>query len=408
MSKPNFMKVQYINEMISPFLFNEKDEIPSEEKCEEMVEKCIKLLMKDRKKNTQKNTQKTMTLDDDMDIDTFITKLEEECGEKDMGYIKCLESVIHTHEQLKLSEENNEELEYEKEELVSKMEQMIDKKINEIKDKIEGIHEVHSIHDEDIDKHIEMVKEVKKNLQEHDILIDNELEELQEISSKQQEKIKELEDKVKDLEHICKKKTEGLKVCFPEYNPVFQGCDDKDMIVSMIKKMIVKYEDMIKKLTIGIVLCNNNSDFQEDIELTNPTSKKWKKGFNKEQVKIYETILKEMNDTDWNEDGGSCKLIYDKKDKTLGYEVIDSDDEELVEKWEEIEGFGFIEDETDDKWILKVKDLKTGKQQIFDRRKSKDGEFSVGVCSIGFKQIVIERGIDKVISDYTKLKKNKK
>ena len=334
MSKPNFMKVQYLNEMISPFLFNEKDEIPSEEKCEEMVEKCIELLMKDRKKKTQK----TMTMDDDMDIDTFITKLEEECGEKDMGYIKCLESVIHTHEQLKLSEENNEELEYEKEELVSKMEQMIDEKINEIKDKIEGIHEVHSIHDEDIDKHIEMVKEVKKNLQEHDILIDNELEELQEISSKQQEEIKQLKEKNTQLENIKIKveqqelegfNVEEMKKQLVEVSKDVLKMKELDLkLVEKHTKMIVNYEDMIKKLTIGIVLTNNVSDFQDEIELTNPTSKKWKKGFNKKQVEIYETILKEMNDTDWNEDDGSCKLSYCKKSKTLGFDVIDSDDEE--------------------------------------------------------------------------------
>ena len=39
-----------------------------------------------------------------MDIDTFITKLETELGCEDMGYIKCLESVIHIIEQLKLDE----------------------------------------------------------------------------------------------------------------------------------------------------------------------------------------------------------------------------------------------------------------------------------------------------------------
>jgi hypothetical protein len=339
-------------------------------------------------------------MDNDMDIDTFITKLEEECGEKGMGYIKCLECVIHTQEQLKLSEERVEELENE---------------MDEIKDKIEEIHEVDIIHDENIDKHIEMLKEVKENLQTHNQGIETELEELQEINFKSQEEIKQLKEKNTQLENIKIKveqqegigfNVEEMKKQLDEVSKDVLKMKEMDLkLVEKHTKMIVKYEDMIKKLTIGIVLTNNNSDFQDEIELTNPTSKKWKKGFNKEQVEIYETILKEMNDTDWNEDGGSCKLSYCKKSKTLRFDVIDSDDEE--EKWEEIEGFGFIEDETDDKWILKVKDLKTGKQQIFDSRKSKDGEFSVCVCSIGFKQIVIERGIDKVISDYTRLKNKK-
>ena len=192
----------------------------------------------------------------------------------------------------------------------------------------------------------------------------------------------EEKDKVKDLEEKHKNDVNVEKLIM------------KDMI------------DMIKQLTISIVVCNVENDGDEEIKLVNPKSKKWNKGFNKKQVEIYETILKKMNDTDWNEDKGYCKLIYDKKDKTLGFETNDSDDEE--EKWEEMGGYGFIEDETDEKWILKVKDLKTGQTQIFDSRKAKENEFSVCVCGLGFKQIIIERGIDKVISDYTKLKKNKK
>ena len=272
-----------------------------------------------------------------MDINTFITKLEEECGEKDMGYEKCLESVIHTHEQLKMSEERVEELENENEELVSKMEQMIDEKIDEIKDKIEEIHEVNIIHDENIDKHIEMLKEVKENLQQHNQGIETELEELQEINFKSQEEIKQLKEKNTQLENIkiMVEQQEGIGFNVEEMKKqLVEVSKDilkmKEMDLKLVEKhtkMIVKYEDMIKKLTIGIVL-TNNSEFQEEIELTNPTSKKWKKGFNKEQVEIYETILKKMNDTDWNEDSGSCKLSYCKKSKTLGFEVIDSDDEE--------------------------------------------------------------------------------
>jgi hypothetical protein len=88
-----------------------------------------------------------------------------------------------------------------------------------------------------------------------------------------------------------------------------------------------KLKDMIKQLTIGIII-TNNVEHQDEIELTNPKSKEWKEGFNKAQVKIYETILKEMNDTDWNEDDGSCKLSYCEKSKTLCFEIMDSDDEE--------------------------------------------------------------------------------
>ena len=156
-----------------------------------------------------------------MDINTFITKLEEELGCEGMGYEKCLESIIHTQEQLKMEEEKVEELENE---------------IEEIKDK----------HKEEI---------------------------------------------------------------------------------NVEKKVIVDMIDMIKKLTIGIVLTNNNNEFQDEIELTNPKSKKWKKGFTKQQEKVYHTILDEMNDTDWNEDKGSCKLFYEEKSKTLGFEIIDSDEE---------------------------------------------------------------------------------
>tara|TARA_R100001224_G_scaffold75798_1_gene46757 strand:- start:200 stop:439 length:240 start_codon:yes stop_codon:yes gene_type:complete len=70
-------------------------------------------------------------LDEFMDIDTFITKLETELGCEDMGYIKCLESVIHIIEQLKLNEENIEKLEEENTSLKKALEYTKKNKVNE-------------------------------------------------------------------------------------------------------------------------------------------------------------------------------------------------------------------------------------------------------------------------------------
>lgn len=246
-----------------------------------------------------------------MDIDTFITKLQEELGLTEYwGYEKCLESVIHTQEQLKMEEERVEELEnkieeqgtqlQEEHQRIIELEEMCSKQQEQIKT-LEEIHngdmKMAKMLKEKWNEEKEKVKKLKeKNTQLENIKIKVEQEEMKGFDFKQMKK--QLDEMSKDI----------LKI---------QQIDEKDKNV---------YEDMIKKLTIGIVLTNNVNEFQEEIELTNPKSKKWKKGFTKQQVKIYHTILDKMNDTDWNEDNGSCKLFYEEKSKTLGFEVIDKDE----------------------------------------------------------------------------------
>ncbi len=80
-----------------------------------------------------------------------------------------------------------------------------------------------------IDKH----QRAKVN-QENNITRKNKLIKLYEVEI---EKLKEQIGKTKDWEAIAKNKTEALKECFPEYNPAFQGGNDKETIISMITKL---------------------------------------------------------------------------------------------------------------------------------------------------------------------------
>ncbi len=92
-----------------------------------------------------------------------------------------------------------------------------------------------------VEQDTEMI-EYMKNLDQMYINI-KKLETLLKTESEKNEKLQQQNNKLKekleqheDWEHIAKKKTEALKECFPEYNPAFQCGNDKDIIVSMIKK----------------------------------------------------------------------------------------------------------------------------------------------------------------------------
>ena len=138
------------------------------------------------------------------------------------------------------------------------------------------------------------------------------IQDINDIHTDYRVKMEDLQKGNDILSKECKRRIDGLK--------------NKDAPLQQFKQM----ENMIKQLTIAIVVCNVENDGGEEIKLVNPKSKKWNKGFNKQQEEIYETIVKKMNDTDWNDDDGYCKLIYDTKSKTLGFETMDSESEEEI------------------------------------------------------------------------------
>ena len=208
-------------------------------------------------------------------------------------------------------EEKVEELENEIEEIKEQNKQFVkfkDKKEKGLLKKIEELENIKMMVDKQETTGFN-VEEIKKQLEgmTKDIHI---------IKKFKNDKYEEYKEKIEKLE-------ENLDVMGDKFMSA-----SKDWSDEVVKNQ--KYEGIINQLTIGIILTNNVDEYQEQIELTNPKSKRWKKGFDKEQVKLYETILEKLNESDWNEDKCNCQLVYNKKDKSIDY--IMNDDEETDEE----------------------------------------------------------------------------
>jgi len=121
------------------------------------------------------------------------------------------------------------------------------------------------------------------------------------------------------------------------YDKLEEEIKDKDEIFESMKRDIVslqksferarqnqiQYRSMIKKLTVGIVLTNNDDSFQEEIKISNETSPMWYCGMTRDEAETYNFILDEMNQNDWNEDGGMCYLKYDNESDCIQYFIND-------------------------------------------------------------------------------------
>ena len=136
------------------------------------------------------------------------------------------------------------------------------------------------------------------------------------------EKLKKSDEKMTELRnHLDLKKYNELclfkrylknsreKVCF------------LDCEIEKLKEENETLQNIIKSLTISVIITNQEEEYQDEIELENKNS--LMSVMNGVERTTYTDIIKEINEEDWNEDGNMCKLIYDKEEATLSFEVQD-------------------------------------------------------------------------------------
>ena len=97
-----------------------------------------------------------------------------------------------------------------------------------------------------------------------------------------------------------------------------------DFITDTTSNEITTLQNIIKSLTISVII-TNNEEYQDEIELENKRCIMSCMGGIERTT--YTDIIKEINEEDWNEDGNMCKITYDKEEATLSFEVKDEEEE---------------------------------------------------------------------------------
>ena len=172
------------------------------------------------------------------------------------------------------------------------------------------------------------------------------------LYEKSQSKIEVLEetfeDLRKDFQEAGKNNAEKIVRYLTTIDKLKEEIKDKDEIFETMKQDIVslqksferarqnqiQYRSMIQKLTVGIVLANGRDEWQEEIKISNDTSPMWNDGMTKDEAETYNFILDEMNQQDWNEDGGMCCLKYDYEEDCIQYFMNEEEEEEEEEQLE--------------------------------------------------------------------------
>jgi len=166
------------------------------------------------------------------------------------------------------------------------------------------------------------------------------------LYEKSQSKIEVLEETFEDLrqdfENAGKENAEKIVRYLTMIDKLKEETKDKDEIFESMKQDVVslqksfqrarqnqiQYREIIQKLTVGIILANGRDEFQEEIKIANETSPMWHRGMTRDEAETYNEILDEMNQDDWNEDGGMCCLKYDYEEDCIQYFMNDEEEEE--------------------------------------------------------------------------------
>tara|TARA_R100000935_G_scaffold51051_1_gene77317 strand:- start:665 stop:1483 length:819 start_codon:yes stop_codon:yes gene_type:complete len=233
-----------------------------------------------------------------MDFNTFLDKLETVLDCKDHGYIKCLEICEDSKKRF---------VEY------------LDNLETALGCKNEGYYNCFKMV-ETMKKDNEKLKEENQNYEERDDTIEDAFaslnfyqEQCQELKD-ERKKLKEENEKLKeeladhkDWKAIARKKTEALQECFPQYNPAFQCCDDKEMIISMIKKLNEENGNLKNTLGLSDIFLEQyiNKKLEEDeinqIEIPDKYFSEFLKPHFRKHI---DTILKRM--TTYESHGYGC------------------------------------------------------------------------------------------------------
>ena len=189
------------------------------------------------------------------------------------------------------------------------------------------------------------------------------------LYEKSQSKIEVLEETFEDLrqdfENAGKENAEKIVRYLTMIDKLKEETKDKDEIFESMKRDItqlqksferarqnqIQYREMIQKITVGVILANGRDQFQEEIKITPDSGAKWIRGMTRDEAETYNEILDEMNQDDWNEDGGMCCLKYDYEEDCIQYFMNDEEEEEEEESEEE------EEESEEEKLKQKIRDI---------------------------------------------------
>jgi len=218
--------------------------------------------------------------------------------------------------------------------------------------------------------------------------IECELNDRKEECDELREKIDELK---KEMEELKKKNTQLENIKYRVEQTEKSGIDVAKMKKELDKmtKDIVKIKGMDEKMKFDCHLALVNG-YNYDGDYCPETIWKFIQNNIVDKYEYHIKIFQEIYDKD----------EYIIKDGEVVYvNEEDEEEEEQEDEWEEEKGYGFIKSETDDEYILEVRDLKTGgNTKRFTSSKDKKDD-SVCVWDTQFKQMIINQGLD----DFSKM-----
>lgn len=146
------------------------------------------------------------------------------------------------------------------------------------------------------------------------------------------EYIKQLEEKNKALERQLEEKT-------AQYNIItFYNTENKKQVVELEKENLElrnntenfklrqqnrMKDDMMKNMILSLV-ATPSDDFEYEIK--DDYSVKYIDQYNKDVEEYFEKIVKEMNDTDWNDDNNALSLVYEDYNISVLFNNTDDED----------------------------------------------------------------------------------
>ena len=150
------------------------------------------------------------------------------------------------------------------------------------------------------------------------------------------EYIKQLEEKNKALERQLQEKTDEYNIIVfyntehkkqvikleEENKKLKRDCDDTYENLKLRQQNRMK-DDMMKNMILSLV-ATPSDDFEYEIK--DDYSVKYIDQYNKDVEEYFEKIVKEMNDTDWNNDNNAVSLVYE--DYNISVMFNDTDDED--------------------------------------------------------------------------------
>lgn len=127
----------------------------------------------------------------------------------------------------------------------------------------------------------------------------------------------EFDDKLTPIEN----KWKSWDYRIQEIKKLKRDCDKEDENLELRQQNRMK-DDMMKNMILSLV-ATPSDDFEYEIK--DDYSVKYNRQYNKDVEEYFEKIVKEMNDTDWNEDNNAISLVYEDYNISVLFNDTDED-----------------------------------------------------------------------------------